>query len=91
MKKREASEEVKHVGEKGFAAFKVIEEEEEEEEEGSGGLRNLLGEEFARKKWRGSTRLLLLDERYAGRGMEELPEAIKVLPLFFQHSLFSVM
>ena len=28
MKKREASEEVKHVGENGFAAFKVIEEEE---------------------------------------------------------------
>ncbi|KAG4933581.1 hypothetical protein JHK87_047583 [Glycine soja] len=49
MKKREASEEVKHVGENGFAAFKVIEEEEEEEEKGSGGLRNLLGEEFARR------------------------------------------
>ena len=49
MKKREASEEVKHVGENGFAAFKVIEEEEEEEEKGSVGLRNLLGEEFARR------------------------------------------
>ncbi|KAL2986433.1 hypothetical protein AAZX31_12G206300 [Glycine max] len=86
-KSREASEEVKPVGENRFAAVEVV----EDEEEGSDGLRNLLGEEFARSKWRGSTRLLLLDERYAGRGMEELPEAIKVLPLFFQHSLFSVM
>ena len=82
-KEKESSEGVKRVGENGFAAVEVIEEEEEGEE--SGGLRNLLGEEFARKKWRGSTRLLLLDERYADRGFEELPEATKVLPLFFQH------
>ncbi|KAG4968920.1 hypothetical protein AAZX31_12G206300 [Glycine max] len=74
-KSREASEEVKPVGENRFAAVEVV----EDEEEGSDGLRNLLGEEFARSKWRGSTRLLLLDERYAGRGMEELPEAIKAV------------
>lgn len=58
-----------------FAAVEVVEEEEEEDE----GLKNLLGEEFGmRSKWRGSTRLLLLDERYAGSRVEELPEAIKV-------------
>ncbi|KAG4971862.1 hypothetical protein AAZX31_13G265400 [Glycine max] len=76
-KEKESSEGVKRVGENGFAAVEVIEEEEEGEE--SGGLRNLLGEEFARKKWRGSTRLLLLDERYADRGFEELPEATKAV------------
>ena len=57
-----------------FALVEVVEDEEEESEH----LKNLLGEEFNRKKWRGSTRLLLLDERYAGKCEEELPEAIKV-------------
>jgi len=44
----------------------------------------LLGDEFKGKtrKWRGSTRLLLLDERYAERDVEDLPEAIKVKRLF---------
>ncbi|CAJ1957060.1 unnamed protein product [Sphenostylis stenocarpa] len=63
------------VGQNGFAAVEVVEEQDED----SGGLRKLLGEEFGRSKWRGSTRLLLLDERYAGRGVEELPEAIKAV------------
>ncbi|KAE8125713.1 hypothetical protein FH972_020488 [Carpinus fangiana] len=41
----------------------------------------LLGDEFKGKtrKWKGSTRLLLLDERYAARDVEDLPEAIKVV------------
>ncbi|KAJ8628995.1 hypothetical protein MRB53_022318 [Persea americana] len=30
-------------------------------------------------RWRGSTRLLLLDERYANSGVEDLPEAVKIL------------
>lgn len=65
----------------GFAVVEVLEDEDEE----NVGLKNLLGEEFKRNKWRGSTRLLLLDERYAGKGVEELPEAIKVA-VPFQHS-----
>ncbi|CBI20400.3 unnamed protein product, partial [Vitis vinifera] len=52
----------------------VVEDGEEGED-----LRGLLGEEFKRKRWRGSTRLLLLDERYADKGVEELPEAIKAV------------
>ncbi|GAB2278038.1 hypothetical protein Dimus_012737 [Dionaea muscipula] len=40
-------------------------------------LSGLLGEEFKGRKWRGSTRLLLLDERFAGKEVDELPEAIK--------------
>lgn len=64
----------KRVGRNAFAAVEVVEEGGDVDE----GLRNLIGEEFGSSKWRGSTRLLLLDERYVDRGMEELPEAIKV-------------
>ncbi|TKY49033.1 tRNA (guanine(37)-N1)-methyltransferase 1 [Spatholobus suberectus] len=75
-KRKEEGDGVKRVGENGFAAVEVVEEDEEE----GGGLRNLVGEEFvARSKWRGSTRLLLLDERHAACGVEELPEAIKAV------------
>ncbi|XP_074302126.1 tRNA (guanine(37)-N(1))-methyltransferase 1-like isoform X1 [Silene latifolia] len=42
-------------------------------------MSTLLGEEFKGRKWRGSTRLLLLDEKYAGRKIDELPEAVKAL------------
>ncbi|KAI4333755.1 hypothetical protein L6164_018523 [Bauhinia variegata] len=65
----------KRIQKNDFAAVDVIEDEEEQSE----GLKNLLGEEFTKKRWRGSTRLLLLDERYAGKGVEELPEAIKAV------------
>ncbi|XP_057457824.1 tRNA (guanine(37)-N1)-methyltransferase 1 [Lotus japonicus] len=64
-------------GKNDFAAVEVVDDDEEEEEDG--GLRKLLGEGFGRRKWRGSTRLLLLDERFAGHGVEELPEAIKAV------------
>lgn len=40
-------------------------------------LSGLLGDDFKGRKWRGSTRLLLLDETYAGKKFDELPEAIK--------------
>lgn len=61
------------VGKSEFCVVEVVEEEGEEDMSG------LLGEEFrVRRKWKGSTRLLLLDERCAGKEMEELPEAIKV-------------
>lgn len=57
-----------------FAVVEVVEEDEEEE-----GLEDLIGVEFRRPKWKGSTRLLLLDEEYAGKSVEELPEAVKVV------------
>ncbi|KAL6603294.1 hypothetical protein ACP70R_043655 [Stipagrostis hirtigluma subsp. patula] len=43
--------------------------------------KGLVGEEgFGRGAWRmGPTRLLLLDESYAGRRVDELPEAVKVV------------
>ncbi|KAK7244421.1 hypothetical protein RIF29_39242 [Crotalaria pallida] len=71
----------KRVGKNGFATVEVVDDEDEDEEEEDGNLGNLVGGEegFGRKKWRGSTRLLLLDERYSRHGMEELPEAIKAV------------
>lgn len=65
----------KRVGRTGFVVVEVVEEEQGGVDE---GFRNLLGEEFGNGKWRGSTRLLLLDERYADGDVEALPEAIKV-------------
>ena len=54
-----------------------------EEERGSEELEGLLGGEVGRRKWSGSTRLLLLDDKYRGLGVEELPEAIKVAHYIF--------
>ncbi|KAF7822785.1 tRNA (guanine(37)-N1)-methyltransferase 1 [Senna tora] len=84
-KKKKKTEEENFEGNKriqknGFAIVEVLEDQDGESEE----LKNLLGEDFKRNKWRGSTRLLLLDECYAGKGLEELPEAIKVA-VPFQH------
>ncbi|KAM5585847.1 tRNA (guanine(37)-N1)-methyltransferase 1 [Rosa sericea] len=60
-----------------FSVLEVVEDEEEEEGE---DLKGLLGDEFqGRKRWRGSTRLLLLDERYGDKGVEELPQAIQAV------------
>ncbi|KAK4745825.1 hypothetical protein SAY87_012137 [Trapa incisa] len=56
----------------------IVEVMEDEEGEGD-NLRGLLGEGYKRSKWKGSTRLLLLDEQYANKGLEDLPEAIKVM------------
>ncbi|KAL6199243.1 hypothetical protein ACLB2K_029029 [Fragaria x ananassa] len=59
-----------------FLVLEVVEDEDEEGED----LKGLLGDAFqGRKKWRGSTRLLLLDERYGDRGVEELPQAIQAV------------
>ncbi|KAJ3696062.1 hypothetical protein LUZ60_001439 [Juncus effusus] len=41
--------------------------------------RGLIGEDFRERKWRGATRLLLLDERYAKKEFEDLPQAIKAV------------
>ena len=83
-RKEEEEEEEKGGGNKGIgknetALVEVVEGEEEGKE-----LKGLLGDEFKGKtrKWKGSTRLLLLDERYAARDVEDLPEAIKVKRLF---------
>ncbi|KAK6134525.1 hypothetical protein DH2020_031759 [Rehmannia glutinosa] len=78
-KKRDGGEKrgVKGVGRNDVALVEVIENEEESDGE---DFSRLLGEEFGRwPKWRGSTRLLLLDEQYANKKIEELPEAIKVV------------
>ncbi|KAK6134449.1 hypothetical protein DH2020_031806 [Rehmannia glutinosa] len=78
-KKRDGGEKrgVKGVGRNEVALVEVIENEEESDGE---DFSRLLGEEFGRRpKWRGSTRLLLLDEQYANKKIEELPEAIKVV------------
>ncbi|KAK2984734.1 hypothetical protein RJ640_004559 [Escallonia rubra] len=48
-------------------------------EEGEEDLSGLLGDEFKGRKWRGSTRLLLLDEQYADNRLEDMPEAIKAV------------
>ncbi|KAK9269441.1 hypothetical protein L1049_001215 [Liquidambar formosana] len=57
-----------------FVMVEVVENGEEGED-----LSGLLGNEFKGRKWRGSTRLLLLDEQYADKGVEEMPEAIKAV------------
>ncbi|XP_031404643.1 tRNA (guanine(37)-N1)-methyltransferase 1 [Punica granatum] len=62
------------IGRNEAAMVEVVEDEGEGDD-----LRGLLGEGFKRSKWRGSTRLLLLDERYANEGLEDLPEAIEVM------------
>ncbi|KAL9345975.1 hypothetical protein Peur_060828 [Populus x canadensis] len=57
-----------------FSVVEVVEEEE------GGDWKGLLGDEFkGRGKWMGSTRLLLLDERYAEKGVDELPQGIKAV------------
>lgn len=56
-----------------FAVVEVVEDHRADE-----GFEGLLGEGYG-GRWRGSTRLLLLDERYSGEQVQDLPEAIKVL------------
>ncbi|WZY69755.1 hypothetical protein YC2023_001995 [Brassica napus] len=60
-----------------FAVVEVVEDRGGDED-----FEGLLGEGYggSRGRWRGSTRLLLLDERYSGdEEVQDLPEAIKVL------------
>ncbi|CAI9771938.1 unnamed protein product [Fraxinus pennsylvanica] len=72
-----------HIREKGrvgrneMALLEVVTEEDVSEWE---DMSSLLGKEFA-KKWKGPTRLLLLDERYSNIRTRELPESIKVYAL----------
>ncbi|XP_073156347.1 tRNA (guanine(37)-N(1))-methyltransferase 1 isoform X2 [Henckelia pumila] len=73
-KKRDEVEKrvVKGVGKNDMVFIEVIEEDGED-------ISRLLGDNIKRAKWRGSTRLLLLDEQYALKGVEELPESIKAV------------
>lgn len=77
-KEEERGKDKKRTDKNHFAKVEVVEDEEE-----GNDLRGLLGEEFKNKRWTGSTRLLLLDHRYGDKGLEELPDAIKVaVPIF---------
>lgn len=63
-------------------AVEVVEEERKE-------MSGLLGEEFrGGEKWKGATRLLLLDEDLIDKDVKEFPEAIKVSCEFFAVSDF---
>ncbi|XP_075521797.1 tRNA (guanine(37)-N(1))-methyltransferase 1 isoform X2 [Primulina tabacum] len=66
---------VKGVGKNDMIFIEVIEEGDEDGED----ISRLLGDNIKREKWRGSTRLLLLDEQYALKGIEELPKSIKAV------------
>lgn len=60
-----------------FAVVEVV-----ESRVGAEDFEGLLGEGYgSRGRWRGSTRLLLLDEKYSGEEVQDLPEAIKVINL----------
>ncbi|XP_024028296.1 tRNA (guanine(37)-N1)-methyltransferase 1 isoform X2 [Morus notabilis] len=77
-RRRKRREEGKRrIGRSGFAVVEVVEEDEDEDDEED--LKGLLGEELKRRKWRGPTRLLLLDERYSTKCVDELPQAIKAV------------
>ncbi|KAG2245362.1 hypothetical protein Bca4012_022985 [Brassica carinata] len=72
----EGKEKVKGSSRNEFAVVEVV-----EDRGGAEDFEGLLGEGYgsSRGRWRGSTRLLLLDERYSGEEVQDLPEAIKVL------------
>ncbi|KAF9609280.1 hypothetical protein IFM89_014474 [Coptis chinensis] len=65
----------KGIGKNDICMVEVVVNRYREEDDMAG----LLDDDFEGGKWRGSTRLLLLDERFAGKEANELPEAIKVL------------
>ncbi|XP_010927890.1 tRNA (guanine(37)-N(1))-methyltransferase 1 [Elaeis guineensis] len=77
---REGIEAKERMEKNGFSFLEVVEDgggDGEEEDD----MRGLLGADFHVGRWRGPTRLLLLDERYANKGIDELPEAVKVVLL----------
>ncbi|KAL6529756.1 hypothetical protein OROGR_015379 [Orobanche gracilis] len=80
-KNKDAGEQrgVKRVGRNEVAIVEVIEDEDEESD--GEDFSGLLGEDFGRPrpKWRGPTRLLLLDEKYTNKKIGELPAAVKAV------------
>lgn len=80
-KKKRVVEEKGRTEKKGIGRNELYMVEVEEEEEGEledEDLSGLLGDDFKGRKWRGSTRLLLLDEHYASKALDKMPEAVKV-------------
>lgn len=65
----------KKVGKNDIYVVEVVRNSDEEMDDMTG----LLGDDFVEGKWRGSTRLLLLDEQFVSKDVDELPDAIKVL------------
>ncbi|PIA30682.1 hypothetical protein AQUCO_05400054v1 [Aquilegia coerulea] len=65
----------KRTGKNSISEVEVVGDRDNDRDDMTG----LLGEDFKGGRWRGSTRLLLLDEQYANKDVVELPEAIKVL------------
>lgn len=83
QKKVEEGNEGRKKGGNGRNWMSVVEVVEEEED--GDDVSGLLGNEFkGKKRWRGSTRLLLLDETYTDKRVEDMAEAIKV-SLFSSH------
>ncbi|XP_026448284.1 tRNA (guanine(37)-N1)-methyltransferase 1-like [Papaver somniferum] len=68
----EGSDREKRIGKNDFAVVEVVGNENDD-------FSGLLGEDFKGGRWRGSTRLLLLDENLANKNVEELPEAVKAV------------
>ncbi|GMP52802.1 hypothetical protein CsSME_00018489 [Camellia sinensis var. sinensis] len=77
-RKKGVGEERKRKGIVGKNEFSMVEVVEDEGDGDGEDLSGLLGDEFKGRRWKGSTRLLLLDERYGGESLDNLPEAIKV-------------
>nr|CAD1841168.1 unnamed protein product [Ananas comosus var. bracteatus] len=79
-KKEESREGLKErAGKNEFSAIEVVSNGDDDGDEEEEDMRGLLGDEFGGRRWRGPTRLLLLDERYANKAAEELPEAVKAV------------
>lgn len=69
------------VGKNEMCLVEVVGEDEKSREECD--MSGLLGDTFFSSRWRGPTRLLLLDERYADSEIDDMPQAIKVYILLY--------
>ncbi|XP_068667600.1 tRNA (guanine(37)-N1)-methyltransferase 1 [Aristolochia californica] len=61
-------------GKNDFVVVEVVENGDENDD-----FSGLLGANFKGTRWRHSTRLLLLDEQYANKDVEALPQAVKAI------------
>ncbi|KAD3066884.1 hypothetical protein E3N88_34764 [Mikania micrantha] len=78
--KRKTKTETKEVKDHKRSDCYLVEEVVDDQSDGEKGedQSGLIGDdEYRLGKWKGSTRLLLLDERHAHKSFDELPEAIK--------------
>ncbi|CAH1449881.1 unnamed protein product [Lactuca virosa] len=75
--KKEPSQIREHKSNECYLVDEVVENHASDHEKGE-DLSGLLGDDAYRLgKWKGSTRLLLLDEKHAYKSFDEMPEAIK--------------